>query len=401
MIRTLLITLLLCFSVSAHAQEQAEDYEQALLQTISDIQQSNHEQALTDTRKFLQQYPTSKVAQLLLADLIMANAGVLSSIGSGISAEPELNDLTFEIRQRLSHQSTPALQGLLPDNIIQLSEHQDYVIVIDQTESRLYVYRNQQGTPILETSYFVTIGLKGSGKEKSGDQKTPVGVYHVTRHIEGKKLPDLYGKGAFPVNYPNSWDIRKNRSGDGIWLHGTPSYTYNRAPWASDGCMVVSNEDFLEISRYIDPAQHTTIINTHKINWITADAWREQQMMMRQTLDHWISDWESNNIENYMRNYSEPDFISNGKNYREWETYKRRVNRNRKNIDIEYSNLNIFKYPGERDLVLMQYDQTYSSSNLNTDSPKELYWQKQDSRWKIVYEGTRKPGNYRTSRARN
>jgi len=49
----------------------------------------------------------------------------------------------------------------------------------------------------------------------------------------------------------------------------------------------------------------------------------------------------------------------------------------------------------------MQYDQTYSSSNLNTDSPKELYWQKQDSRWKIVYEGTRKPGNYRTSRARN
>jgi len=400
MIRALSITLLFCFSVAGHSQQQAEDYEQALLQTISDIQQLNHEQALTDTRKFLQQYPTSKVAQLLLADLIMANAGVLSSIGSGISAEPELNDLTFEIRQRLSHQSTPALQGLLPDNIIQLSEHQDYVIVIDQTESRLYVYRNQQGVPVLETSYFVTIGLKGSGKEKSGDQKTPVGVYHVTRYIEGKKLPDLYGKGAFPVNYPNSWDIRKNRSGDGIWLHGTPSYTYNRAPWASDGCMVVSNEDFLDIARYIDPGQHTQIINAHKINWITADAWRDQQQLMLQTLDHWVSDWESNNIENYMQNYSESDFSSNGKDYHAWKTYKRRVNRNRKNIDIEYSNLNIFKYPGEQDLVLMQYDQTYRSSNLNADSPKELFWQKQDNHWKIVYEGTRKLRNS-GARARN
>ncbi|MBC8210063.1 MAG: L,D-transpeptidase family protein [Gammaproteobacteria bacterium] len=401
MIRALSITLLFCFSIAGHAQNQPEDYEQGLLQTISDIQQSNHEQALTDTRKFLQQYPTSKVAQLLLADLITANAGVLSSIGSGISAEPELNDLTFELRQRLSHQSTPALQGLLPDNIIQLSEHQDYVIVIDQTESRLYVYRNQQGTPLLETSYFVTIGLKGAGKEKSGDQKTPVGVYHVTRHIEGRKLPDLYGKGAFPVNYPNSWDLRKNRSGDGIWLHGTPSYTYNRAPWASDGCMVVSNEDFLDISRYINPDQHTTIINTHKINWITADAWREQQQMMRQALDQWISDWESNIIDNYMQNYSESDFSSNGRDYRAWETYKRRVNHNRKNIDIEYSNLNIFKYPGEQNLVLMQYDQAYRSSNLNADNPKELFWQKQGNHWKIVYEGTRKLGHSGTSRARN
>jgi murein L,D-transpeptidase YafK len=281
------------------------------------------------------------------------------------------------------------VEGYLPDNIIHLSENQPFVIVIDQTESRLYVYRNEQGTPILEADFFLTIGLKGYGKQKSGDQKTPVGVYHVTRHIEDNELPDLYGKGAFPVNYPNTWDIRKNRSGDGIWLHGTPSYTYNRAPWASDGCMVVSNEDFVQISRYINADMHTTVINTEQINWIKPEQWRRHQQLMLQKLSRWIKDWENNDHANYINHYSEIDFSASGKDYRKWDNYKRWVNRGRYNINIEYNNLNIFKYPGEEDLVLMQYDQFYRSSNLNVDNPKELFWKKQGDDWKIVYEGVR------------
>ena len=30
------------------------------------------------------------------------------------------------------------------------------------------------------------------------------------------------GDGAFPLNYPNEWDRRLNKTGSGIWLHGTP-----------------------------------------------------------------------------------------------------------------------------------------------------------------------------------
>jgi len=35
-------------------------------------------------------------------------------------------------------------------------------------------------------------------------------------------LSDFYGAGAYPVNFPNIWDRRKQRSGHGIWLHGLP-----------------------------------------------------------------------------------------------------------------------------------------------------------------------------------
>src|SRR3546814_8483534 len=50
-----------------------------------------------------------------------------------------------------------------------------------------------------------------------------------------RKLPDFYGDGAYPLNYPNEWDKHEGRKGYGIWLHGTPSTTYSRPPRASDG----------------------------------------------------------------------------------------------------------------------------------------------------------------------
>ena len=384
-----LLILLLFFTATSFAEEKSLSYEQSLLQTISDIQHFKHDQALADTREFIQQYPNSKVGQLLFGDLLMAKAGVISGIGSGIAKETGLNNLTFEIKQRLSHKQSQVFSGYLPENIIQIADNQPYVIIIDQSQSRLYVYRNEQGTPVLEADYFLTIGLKGYGKQKRGDQKTPIGVYHVTRYIDDQELPDLYGRGAFPVNYPNVWDSRKKRSGGGIWLHGTPSYTYNRAPWACNGCMVVSNNDFLNIQQYIEPDLHTPIINTKSINWITTEQWRNNQQLMLQNLSKWINDWESNIHQRYTEHYSKNDLDIEGRNYKQWEGHKRWVNRDRDNIKIEYSNLNIYKYPGEEELVLIHYDQVYNSNNLNTDGAKELYWKKQADGWKIVYEGSR------------
>jgi hypothetical protein len=38
---------------------------------------------------------------------------------------------------------------------------------------------------------------------------------------------------------------------------------------------------------------------------------------------------------------------------------------------------------------LMQFEQSYRSSNLSIDSPKELYWRKTAEQWQIVYEDQR------------
>jgi murein L,D-transpeptidase YafK len=380
--------------LQVHGAQGAEnEYEHKMLRALNNIQNLNNDQALKQTREIIQNYPTSKLAQLLYADLLMAKTSMLSSIGAGIAdraeQQPKLKDLTFEIKQRLSHIKSPAAQGLLPDNLIRLAENQRYFIVIDQSQSRLYVYRNEQGTPVYETDFFISIGLKGAGKQIRGDQKTPIGVYHVTRYIDDSELPDLYGRGAFPLNYPNIWDIRKQRTGGGIWIHGTPSYTYNRPPWSSNGCVVLSNADFMKINDYIQPNQHTPVIIAKTVQWINLEQWQQQQQSMLKELTQWIADWESNNHDRYTSHYSKTDFEAYGRDYKTWEGHKRWVNRNKKGVSVEYNNLNIFRYPGENDLVTMQYDQSYHSNNLNLATPKELFWKQQKNQWSIVYEGVR------------
>jgi len=385
-----LTILLLLLSTSLVAEEAPGDqYEQSLLDTIKEIQNLNHEQALNSTRDLIRQYPHSRLGHMLYADLLLAKAEPLTKIGSGIEVDRAISDFRYEIQQRWQHDSDQAHQNRYPDNILLLAEDQPYVILIDQHSSRVYVYRNKGGDLELETDYFITIGLKGYGKEKRGDQKTPIGIYHVTRYIDGQELPDLYGEGAFPINYPNAWDIRKKRTGGGIWLHGTPSYTYNRSPWASNGCIVVSNPDFLHIDNYIKPEIFTPIIVAAKVNWISREQWLAKRQQAMQLLSSWIFDWESLDQEKYSRHYSRTELDAYGRNFKKWDSHKRWINRNKTWIEIEYSKLNIFNYPGEESLMLMQFEQSYRSSNLSVESPKELYWRNNGQRWQILYEGER------------
>lgn len=385
------ITLCILLSLATTSVAENNDiYEQSLLQTLSDIRQLNHDQALSDTRKFIKQYPTSKVGQMLYADLLLAKASALPSIGFGIQQKSQRNDLTLEIKQRLSSTHTPAYQGLLPDSILHLADNQPYFLLLDQSQSRLYVYRNDMGTPVLEADYFFSIGLKGSGKQKRGDQKTPIGVYHVTSYIDDDALPDLYGRGAFPINYPNSWDKRKQRTGNGIWLHGTPSNTYNRAPLSSNGCMVVSNPDFINLKPYIKPEFNTPIIVVKSINWLDKFEWASQQKLFVETITSWLAAWENKAHAEYIQHYSTSDFTSGGRDFNQFDRYKRRVNNAKTFIQVDISNLNIYRYPEEDNLILMQFDQAYRSNNFNLDSPKELYWKLQNDAWKIVHEGSRK-----------
>jgi hypothetical protein len=110
---------------------------------------------------------------------------------------------------------------------------------------------------------------------------------------------------------------------------------------------------------------------------------------MQAILVDWLGDWESLDHERYRQNYSQTEYYAHNRDFKNWDAFKLRTNRKKTRIDVEYSDLNIFKYPGEDDLVLMQFRQDYKSSNFDLKSPKELYWHKEQNRWEIVYEGSR------------
>ena len=198
------IAVFLFSSTAIGASEDfvGKQYEQDILAAIHYIKNLEHSEALEQTRSLLKQHPNSRLGQMLYADLLMAKTGKLNDLGSGLKTDIARSDFQLELQQRLEHQTNQKAQTSLPANLLVVAEDQPYVIVTDQQKSRIYVFRNDKGTPVLEADYFITIGLKGIGKEKRGDQKTPVGVYHVTRYIDDKELPDLYGWGAFSDQLP-------------------------------------------------------------------------------------------------------------------------------------------------------------------------------------------------------
>ncbi len=381
----LLLALLACSPAIAD-RAPGSDYEQSLLEAIREIQNLNHDLALEGTRDLIRQYPRSRLGHMLYADLLLAKAEPLTGIGSGIDADRAKHDFRHEIRQRWQHDASPAHRGMYPENIVTLSENQPYAILIDLEHSRVYIFRNAGGKLELETDYFTTIGLKGYGKQREGDQKTPIGVYHVTRYIDGDELPDLYGAGAFPISYPNAWDRRLGRTGSGIWIHGTPSYTYNRSPWASDGCIVVSNPDFRHIERFVSPQTNTPVIVAESVDWIDHEQWLARRREALALLTRWRDDWQSLDHARYRKHYSPTELDAYGRDFARWDTHKRWVNQQKTFIRVDYSALNVFEYPGEDGLMLMQFVQHYRSNNLDIDGPKEIYWHRDAERWRIVYE---------------
>jgi hypothetical protein len=152
---------------------------------------------------------------------------------------------------------------------------------------------------------------------------------------------------------------------------------------------VVSNPDFTHIGNYINPEIYTPVIVAKQVNWISREQWQAKRQQVMQLLSSWIFDWESLDHKKYSRHYSRTGLDAYGRGFKKWDSHKRWVNRNKTWIEIEYSKLNIFNYPGEENLMLMQFEQNYRSNNLSVESPKEIYWRNNGQQWQIVYEGNR------------
>ena len=96
-------------------------------------------------------------------------------------------------------------------------------------------------------------------------------------------MPDL-GIGAFPLNYPNEWDAREGRNGHGIWLHGTPRDTYSRPPRASDGCVVLTNEDLDDLTKRLQ-VRLTPVIIADGVEWVSVPAVQALQRSLADGLE--------------------------------------------------------------------------------------------------------------------
>lgn len=361
--------------------------EPQLSKILDEIEKNRLGTALEQTEALLSQYPKFRLAHLIKGDLLLARSMPLSTFGNAKNApQDKLADLREEAVARLkAYRSRQSTADYVPRYLLQMQPDQEHAIVVDTQKSRLYLYRNDKGRPRFVADYYISQGKLGADKMREGDKRTPIGVYHVTSSLSPQKLGDLYGSGAFPINYPNEWDRRQGRNGHGIWLHGTPSDTFSRPPKASDGCVVLSNVDLNALAKNLQIGL-TPVIISNSIEWLSFDDWQKERSTLTKKIDEWRSDWESRDVNRYLKHYSK-QFQTKDQSLEKFAQQKQQVNAGKEWIKVKLSNVSMFRNPGKDELVIVTFEQDYQSNNLSNQMKKRQYWVNENGTWKIIYEG--------------
>jgi murein L,D-transpeptidase YafK len=360
--------------------------EKALASVLAAIEQNRLDLALERVEALLAAHPNFRLGHLIRGDLLLARAQPLATFGNVPKTVPQdrVEGLRAEALSRLRAMRERPGSDRVPRHVLQLDAAQKHVLAVDSKRSRLYVLENDGGRPRLVADYYVTLGKNGVEKTREGDQKTPIGVYHVVASLPRSKLSDFYGAGAFPINYPNAWDRKLGRNGHGIWLHGTPADTYSRPPRASDGCLVLANADLEALAARLQVGV-TPVVIADELEWVPAQALESERRSLAAALDAWRADWESRDTERYLSHYS-ARFHTGTQDLAAWAAHKRKVNARKSWIRVRLAHLSMFQYPREN-FVLVSFEQDYRSNDLSHVTRKRQYWTREDGRWKILYEG--------------
>jgi murein L,D-transpeptidase YafK len=364
--------------------------ESLLAKTLFEIKQGKVNQALNTVEQLIKTTPNFRLAHVIKGDLLASRANILGSFGGqAVRDAQQVQDLKDEAQIRLESYLEKDKEHYQPNLLMELDSKQQYAVVVDVSKSRLFLYAKQDdGRLRYMADYYITIGKNGFGKQVQGDKRTPLGVYFASSKIN-QPLPDLYGNGAYPLNYPNEYDRHLNKNGSGIWLHGTPTDTYSRPPRASDGCVVLSNPDIEALHPILNKG-NTPVIIANNFDWLKANEslYANQKEALNEAIESWRRDWVRQDTDAYLSHYSKQFFYSDG-GYQKWADYKRVIQAAKPKVTIGISDVSMFTYPNaERPMVVVNFEQSFKSAALQNTMKKRQYWIHENNQWKIIYEGS-------------
>lgn len=289
-------------------------------------------------------------------------------------------------------------QEFMPENILELDQlFGHHVIVAEKSTHSLYLFSNKNGEPELVHTYQVATGKKSGNKIFQGDHRTPEGVYYFNQFLTHKDLlkrhgpqGEIYGVGAFVMNYPNPIDIRRGKTGSGIWLHSTNDETRIEKGLDSRGCVVAHNHNLIEISKYLE-LHRTNFIVVQDLKFLPRSTWEKRKTELKQVLVDWSEAWKNENFDAYISYYHPTEFQDPLKgSYNGFRSYKRAVFANPGTPNIEVTNINIFV---GSDYAVATFKQLYRSTSINDVGKKILYFKRDEYyNWKIVAESWSKDG---------
>jgi murein L,D-transpeptidase YafK len=270
------------------------------------------------------------------------------------------------------------------------SQHSHTLVLVDKKTNLLHLahYEEDDSFRILKTYHTTTGKVKGD-KQEEGDLKTPEGVYQFSYKILPPQLKAKFGVMAFYINYPNEYDQIAGCTGNNIMLHGTNEPERLKRDFDSEGCVVLKNEELLEIQQSIQPGL-TPVLIFDELTPKYQTGGRDERL--HKFFETWIRDWESRDVEKYMRHYH-TDFASpiKGKHVdrEQWKAYKGVLTRKYSRINVNASHPYFFRHPK---YTMMMFTQDYESKlkgggkGLVSRGTKILYIAEENGDPKIISE---------------
>ncbi len=271
----------------------------------------------------------------------------------------------------------------LPAALIQLPASLNTVFIAETDASLFHRFDRQGDTVIHNGSYYMSIGHAGPGKEKSGDKRTPIGVYFVTEQIDTSRLHEKYGVTAYPLDYPNEWDQLAGRYGDGIWVHGVLSNGGRRPERDTDGCVALPNEDLQQLMPLFEDNQ-TPVIVTRQVSWVDSGEAAPLRTALLARVDQWAASQTEGNWHTFLSLYDET-FSRWQMDRGEWSSLKIRAPAEQSSLTV--SDVFLAAYPDERGLYLSRFKVTTVDASGAYSMSVRLYWRRaNDEQFRIVAE---------------
>ena len=110
-------------------------------------------------------------------------------------------------------------------------------------------------------AFKISIGYNGVGKKKTGDNKTPIGLYGLAHPRKSAQF-----KVFIPILYPTAKQLAAGYTGRDVGLHG-PTQSLGRLDWLNNlpystrGCIAVGKNNYIEyVANWVNANPGTKVL---------------------------------------------------------------------------------------------------------------------------------------------
>ncbi|HQS33001.1 L,D-transpeptidase family protein [Polaromonas sp.] len=361
--------------------------EARLIEVYRLIGQANSREAISKAESLVRDHPNFQLAQLVYGDLLSGRTRPVRSLGDVPDTTAQagatiLAELRQESALRLRALRERPAPGTVPSQFLSLSPRTRHAIAVDTSRARLYLFENTPTGLKLLADYYISVGKLGIEKSAEGDLRTPLGVYFITSNLDPRSLTDFYGAGALPINYPNQLDIKRGKTGGGIWLHGAPSNQFARAPLSTEGCVALANPDLQRIIKTVEIGT-TPVVIAQSLQWVSHPA-KADTHAFEDALKGWTAARSSGDVARILSWYA-PDFTSFGKTLAQFTPVLQAEVKQLAGRAVDIKDVSYLRWIDSSDTMVVTLGEVVRGAR--TGRTKRQYWARQGNQWKIFFEG--------------